>query len=140
MAAAARGRRKSVRKFKTPVQGPRAYVEFHKPTWGQIREVVADVRQKASKYLSAGAQAERLAALADDKEAAEVEDKLTTTLWDLARNDFVSWNWVDDEGELLPPLPEIEPEDLYGDEVRAIFDLVQKMYMLEDIDEDEEGN
>ncbi len=136
----AKGSRKSIRKFKTPVQGARAYIVFDKPTWGEIRETVADVRTKTKKYISATVDKSRARVAEASEQASEVEEKLSTTLWDLACSRFNEWNWVDDDGSLLDPLPQVELDDLYGDEVQAIFDAVQKMYMMSDEDEEAEGN
>lgn len=136
----AKGSRKSIRKFSTPVQGSRAYIVFNKPSWGEIRETVADVRTKTKKYISATLDKSKARVAEASENASEVEEKLSTTLWDLACARFNSWNWVDDDGELLPPLPQVELDDLYGDEVQEIFDAVQKMYMMSDEDEEAEGN
>ncbi len=135
-----KGSRKSVRKFLTPVQGSRAYIVFNKPTWGEIRETVADVRKKTKKYISATIDRSKARVAEASEQASEVEDKLSTTLWDLACERFKDWNWVDDDGNLLDPLPEVEVDDLYGDEVQEIFEAVQKMYMMSDEDEGDEGN
>ena len=136
----AKGSRKSVRKFKTPVQGARAYIVFDKPTWGEIRETVADVRKKTKKYISATLDQSKARVAEASEIAGDTEDKLSSTLWDLASARFSEWNWVDDDGELLPPLPQVELDDLYGDEVQEIFNAVQKMYMMSDEEEEAEGN
>lgn len=136
----AKGSRKSVRKFPTPVQGSRAYIVFNKPTWGEIRETVADVRKKTKKYLSATVDRSKARVAIAPEVASDTEDKLSTTLWELACAQFNDWNWVDDDGNLLDPLPDVTLDDLYGDEVQEIFEAVQKMYMMSDEDEDDEGN
>ena len=136
----AKGSRENTRRFSTPVQGPRAYIVFNKPTWGEIRETVADVRKKTKKYISATVDRSEGRVAESSEIAGDTEEKLSTTLWDLACTRFSEWNWVDDDGELLPPLPQVELDDLYGDEVQAIFDAVQRMYMMSDEDEEAEGN
>ncbi len=136
----AKGSRKNTRKFSTPVQGPRAYIVFNKPNWGEIRETVADVRKKTKKYISATVDKSKARLAEASENASVVEEKLSTTLWDLACAQFNEWNWVDDEGELMGPLPQVELDDLYGDEVQEIFNAVQKMYMMSDEEEEAEGN
>jgi hypothetical protein len=61
-------------------------------------------------------------------------------LWDLACKKFQEWNWVDDDGEPFGDLPQVSLDDLYGEEVQAIFRAIQKLYMMSDADEDSEGN
>jgi hypothetical protein len=130
------GKRQSVKKFSTPVQGPRAYVTFRKPTYGEIRITVDEVRAKTKKYLAATVR--KTASVGE--EAGKVESTLSETLWDIACDKFVEWNWADDEGELLGELPLFDVEDLLGEEVQTIFDIIQKLYMMSDTDEDSEGN
>jgi hypothetical protein len=136
----AKGSRKNTRRFSTPVQGSRAYISFYKPTWGEIRETVEDVRKKTKKYISATVDKSRARLAEASENASEVEEKLSTTLWDMACDKFHEWNWVDDDGELMGPLPQLELDNLYGDEVQEIFNAVQKMYMMSDEDEKAEGN
>jgi hypothetical protein len=126
--------RKSTKKFVTRSQGPRAYIEFDKPTWGEIREVVDEIRGKTKKYI----QSVR-AGVMQGETASQVEGTLSDALWEIAIEKFHDWNWVDDEGEDLAPLPELDMEDLYGDEIQEIFECVQALYMMSEQKEDAEG-
>ncbi len=131
------GKRQSVRKFMTPVQGPRAYVTFQKPTWGEIRVTVESVRAKTKDYISATVAVATGEKRPVGDKATEVEETLTEALWDLASEKFEKWNWVDDEGGPLADLPEMSVDDLYGDEVQDIFKAVQSLYMMSN---DEDGD
>lgn len=136
------GRRKRVRKFPSvEVQGPSSFVEFERPTWGEIRDGVNQIRTQTRKILGSGDASFAVArggGIAPRGEAAtELEDSLTDSLWVLAVDQFTGWNWVDDEGEPLAPLPELEMDDLLGDEVEFIFECIQRIYKM--TDEEREG-
>lgn len=121
------------------VQGPSSYVEFQKPTWQEIREAVGQIREDSKKLIRRAVNSEKgvYATTAEGTTVQDAEDALSDMLWDLAIDKFLSWNWVDDDGEPLPPLPEIEQGDLLGDEIQFIFKTVQQLYMIV---EDSEGN
>lgn len=129
------GKRQSVKKFKTPVQGPRAFIIFGKPTFGEIRTTVDEVRAKTKNYLTATQKQENVG-----DEASETETTLSETLWNIACDKFIEWNWYGNEGEPLDDLPQLNLDDLLGEEVQTIFDIIQKLYMMSDADEDSEGN
>lgn len=128
------GKRQSTKKFPTPVQGPRAHITFRKPTYGEIRTTVDEVRAKTKKYLAATVRKEETIG----EEASEVESTLSEALWDIACDKFVEWNWSGDEGEPLDDLPLFEVDALLGEEVQTIFDIIQQLYMMTDTEE--EGN
>ncbi len=134
------GKRQNVKKFKTPVQGPRAFIIFNKPTWGEIREAVDIVRDRTKEYVS------EIASIAAGKEVAvgdkakDAEGVLSETLWNFACDKFQEWNWVDNDGEPLGELPQVNLDNLYGEEVQAVFKIIQELYMMSEADEDSEGN
>jgi hypothetical protein len=135
----AKGQRKNTRKFVTvEVQGPASWVEFRIPTWKQSREAIKHVREDARKYIQRDVGRDRDVVLRPtaDFEVDEVEAALVDMLWQLAVEQFVDWNWVDDNGELLPPLPEIDLGDLLGPEVQKIMKIMQSLF---GISEDDEG-
>ncbi len=138
--SAAVGKRQNVKKFKTPVQGPRAYIIFKKPTWGEIRETVDTVRDRTKEYVSAIATITAGKEVAVGDKAKDAEGVLANTLWELACGKFQEWNWVNDDDEPLEDLPQVSLNDLYGEEVQAIFMIIQELYMMSDADEDSEGN
>jgi len=138
--SAAVGKRQNVIKYPTPVQGPRAYVIFSKPTWGEIRAAVDIVRDRTKEYVSAVAAIKAGKKVAVKDKAKETETALSDTLWEFACDKFQEWNWVNDDGEPLGDLPQMDLDNLYGDEVQAIFAAIQELYMMSEADEDSEGN
>ncbi len=137
---ARKGKRKSTRKFVTvEVQGPASWVEFKIPTWNESRDAVQGVRKDAKKYIRREVDKEHGVRIVpqEDVDVDEAETALVDMLWELASAKFVAWNWVDDDGELLPSLPEIDPGDLLGPEMHKILNIVQSLYGI--TDEDDEG-
>ena len=137
---AAVAKRQNVKKFPTKVQGSRSYISFYKPTWGEIRMAVDIVRDRTKDYITATSALTTGEPLTAGKEATEVENTLSSTLWDLACDKFHEWNWVDDDGVPLEALPQVNMDDLYGEEVQAVFNIVQELYMMSTADKDSEGN
>ncbi len=131
-------RRRTYKYPSTEVQGPGSHVEFKKPSWGDIREAVEDIREKTQKVIEQGGLT-----IVDGRavpkggSAEEIEDTLSETLRQLAIDSFVGWDWVDDDEEPLPPLPDVSMDDLMGDEVEFIFSCVQILYKM--TDEEREG-
>lgn len=121
-------RRQNTRKFvSTKVQGPTSYISFFKPTWEEIRDAADNLRATGKEMTNPEGRLD----------AGKAEETLSTNLRELAASKFEEWNWVDDEGEPLLPLPEIELGALYGDEVDFLFTCIQRLYMLQ---EEPEGN
>lgn len=135
----AKGQRKSTRKYVTAeVQGPSSWIEFRIPTWQQSRDAIKHVREDARKYIQMDVSSDRDVVVrpAADVDLDDVETALVDMLWQLAVDQFVDWNWVDENGEFLPPLPEMQPGDLLGPEVQKVMALMQRLF---GIASDEEG-
>lgn len=136
MAKGSQGQVRRARTYKFPsvsVQGPSSYVEFGKPSWGEIRETVDEIREMTTKILSENrAEVKGGSFVPRGNLAGEVEDTLSGKLWEIAREKFISWNWIGDDEEPLPPLTEVLMDDLLGDEVEFIFSCVQILYKMTD--------
>jgi hypothetical protein len=131
-------KRTNTRKFiSSKVQGSGSFVSFYKPTWSEVREATSDLRSRSREFVDIRASDAKSRSAAKAGESVQkFEDALSEMLWELAEAKFHEWNWVDDEGEALPSLPDIAIGDLYGDEVNYLFGVLQKLYML---DEEEGG-
>lgn len=135
--AKARGRgRKLTKRFPTtPIQGTGSFVVFQKPKWGEIRLGIKEIRADARERVI---REDGVVRLESDTAVEDLEEDLVGGLWNMCVDKFVEWNWLDEEGEPLPRLPDLNSEDLLGEEVQFLFDIIQSLYMIRDMDE--EGN
>ena len=121
-------KRQNTRKFvSTAIQGPASYISFFKPKWQEIRDAADDLRATSDVIRTEEGRID----------AGKAEEELSANLWGLATSKFEQWNWIDDDGEDLAPMTEIEAGSLYGDEIDFVFNCVQRLYMLQ---EEPEGN
>ena len=121
-------KRQTTRKIFTPkAQGPQSFIEFKVPDWGETQDVVKDVRATGRQYLK------------KDREVEEIEASLVNRMWDLAQEKFVAWNWVDDDGDPLTPLPQLEKNVLLNNETEAVMEAVQELYRIIDVEQEKKG-
>lgn len=135
-------RRSATRKFVTTgVQGPGSYISFYKPRWEETRAATEDLRQIGRDILditTSEVTGKRITVPAKGMTASEIEDRLLEFVWDLAVMKFHEWNWIDDEGEALPPLPEVVRGELYTEEIQEILQVTRELFMLGE--SESEGN
>lgn len=96
-----------VRVDASAVQGEGAYVEFRRLTWGEQKTLMRTAQEIES---------------SDDKLRAVDESERIIV------EHIVKWNWVDDNGQLLPlPTSTSDLEQLPGDEVEFLARGIQAM-------------
>lgn len=117
-----RATRLSRKKFKTEtIQGPGSFVIFNKPTYLESQEMLTAMRPMTR----------NLKRLREDNDADaifRISDEIAELIFDAASEKFEEWNWVDEEGEELPGLPDIDPKTLLNEEVDFIMNAVRELY------------
>lgn len=118
----ARAKRLTKRKFKTEsVQGLGSYVIFQKPSFADSRSFVSELRT-TTKDLRTETE--------DPDQIDDIESDMLLMIFDKAVELFDEWNWEDENGKPLTPLPEMEDyaEELLSEEVDTIVECIRTLY------------
>ena len=134
-----KGKRKSTHKYPTiKVQGASSWIEFNIPTWAESRDAINEVRTNTKSLITREIDIERGTVIrpSADIDIGDAETALVDMIWTLAVNKFNTWNWVDNDGNFLPPMNEMDPGDLLQPELGAILEITQDLYGLRDLEEE----
>lgn len=137
--ATRKGKRKTTIKYPTvKAQGPASWIEFVIPTWDVSRDATNHMRKESRTLFKREIDTVTGSSVkaGEGFKPEEAEGALVDMLWELVVSKFHAWNWCDDEGNDLPPAPEMDPGDLLQTELGVILEIVQDLFGIKDLEEE----
>ena len=134
-----KGKRRTTTTYPTTkAQGASSWIKFNIPTWEEARAALTHIRVESRGIVKQQSDAEgRVTTVPIETfKPEEAETALVDMLWDLAVSKFHSWNWCDEDGNDLPPAPEMDVGDLLQTELGVVLECAQDLFGIKDLEEE----